>query len=94
MVGRIKKLEILEESLLSQFKNPFIILCIAKQPTNFKIQYYLTSFRSTTNGGLFITPMLFPNPIAKTSKVIPGSNTKNGIKEGINGVSKTSQAKS
>jgi hypothetical protein len=41
-----------------------------------------------------MTPMLFPNPIAKTNKVIPGNNATNGIKEGINGVSKTSQANS
>jgi len=38
--------------------------------------------------------MLFPSPIAKTNKVIPGNNTTNGIIEGTKGVSKTSQAKS
>jgi hypothetical protein len=41
-----------------------------------------------------MTPTLLPNPIAKTNKVIPGNNTINGIKEGTNGVSKTSHANS
>lgn len=87
-------LSMLGLSIKIKIKNIKIKPSTSKRPPYITTIHYNACFRNTSNGGLLITPILLPRPIAITKMVITGKSTKNGQIEGKNGVSKTIHANS